>query len=384
MERLLERQSLIIDSLKQQFQGRTNHGQGAWTDIRNAISLFYECCQSVIERLRRKKENEVIDLPSMMFGLYEKLVEIVDCVDGFPVSTKYQTETGHWLVNQFRNICPDLEFTSKDFSSHQIERHDYEFKTYQLTTDISVTCLEELKKMGNKDATTGLITWQGSLALFHFTNSFGMPLANAKILELGSGAGLFGMGVLKSFPNQVNQYVFSDVHADVLNAISINCQLNFARSSYDHEELKTWLRNGPPRIHRNDLKTASGQSIKIQHLDWLDCSNDVIDSLDYDIIFGADLTYTLCLLQPLAQLLKRLLMAKKSKCCNSAFIACTHRKVGSIEAFLQHVQDEGLEYSVAWRTTFGPQDGCVVSHEPLHTVTIFKICCGVAAQKNQL
>lgn len=378
MERLLERQTLIIDSLKQQFQGRTNHGQGAWTDIRNAIAIFYESCQSVIERLKRRKkiQDENVDLSSMMLGLFEKLMEIVDRAEGFPVSSLYQSETSQWLVNQFRNICTELEFNSKDFNDAE-EPHKYEFKTYQLATDVCVTCLEEFKKMGNKDGTTGLITWQGSLALFNFANTCGMPLANAKILELGSGAGLFGMGVLKSFPNQVTQYTFSDVHADVLNAIAINCHLNFT-SCYGYQELKTWLRNGPPIQKETHLKTASEQGIQIQHLDWLDCSDELIESLDYDIIFGADLTYTLCLLQPLANLIKRLLKAKSE--CNSAFIACTHRKVGSIETFLQHVQDEGMDYSVAWRTTFGPQDACVVSHEPLHTVTIFKI----RLTKNQL
>ena len=64
--------------------------------------------------------------------------------------------------------------------------------------------------MGNKDGTTGLVTWQGALGLLNFVMSTGLNILpnKAKILELGSGAGLFGLGLLKSMT--ISSYIFSD------------------------------------------------------------------------------------------------------------------------------------------------------------------------------
>ena len=56
-----------------------------------------------------------------------------------------------------------------------------------------------------------------------------------------------------------------------------------------------------------------------------------------------------------------------------AFIACTHRQIDSINEFLERIIECGLHYNVALRTSFGPQDGCVVEHEPLHSYSVFRV-----------
>ena len=147
------------------------------------------------------------------------------------------------------------------------------------------------------------------------------------------------------------------------------------------KELTHWLENGPPPCDAVDAAAADGilqqqeqdkPLVQLRRLDWLDASDDLIKSLDYNIIFGSDLTYTPALLQPLALLLKRLLTGKMGAPI-VAFIACTHRQMDSINQFLEHMTDLGLQYTVAIRTKIGPQDGCVVGHEPLHSYTVFKI-----------
>ena len=73
------------------------------------------------------------------------------------------------------------------------------------------------------------------------------------------------------------------------------------------------------------------------------------------------------MLGPLSQLLKRLI---KSKSCK-AYIACTHRNAESISKFLGHLDENGLHYSLALKTTCFQNN--LVAHEPLHAISIFEI-----------
>ena len=144
------------------------------------------------------------------------------------------------------------------------------------------------------------------------------------------------------------------------------------------KDLTQWLENGPsPNVFETSevLQSDVGKSrVQVKRMDWLDAPNDLIASLDYNIIFGSDLTYTSALLKPLALLLKRLLTAKSGHVL--AYIACTHRQTDTIKEFLGHMVDLDLQPTVALRTTFGPQYICVVGHEPLHSYSVFKIAVG--------
>ena len=91
-----------------------------------------------------------------------------------------------------------------------------------------------------------------------------------------------------------------------------------------------------------------------------------------DIVVGSDLVYDMGILPGLASLIHNLLANNKSRNTN-AYIACTQRKQKSIETFLSAIKNEGLNYDVVLRRTFSPSDCIMISHEPLHAVTLFRI-----------
>ena len=371
MERVHERQNFIIDEFKCRYQGRTS--PFSWDNLEGSISLYSESCEGIIERLQRKRslEND-ISLSTLMFDLHQKLLKVISD-DVFPVCSNYRKIALNWLQRQFSE-----DVNSDDLKNYQELK--YVYKTYQVTSSENVTCLEETNKMGNKDGTTGLVTWQGALGLLNFvTQGQNVLPPKAKILELGSGAGLFGLGLLKT-SEEIFSYIFTDENTKVLDSIVTNFNINFNLSKCSSEDMDQWLENGPlVNIFETSevLQSGKGDSriVQVKRLDWLNASNDLIASLDYNIIFGSDLTYTPALLKPLALLLKRLLTAKIGQNI-SAYIACTHRCTDTIKEFLGHMVDLGLQPKAALRTTFGPQDGCVVGHEPLHSYTVFKVTVG--------
>ena len=315
------------------------------------------------------------NLASMMSDLHKRMVEVVSN-DPFPVCSNYKRCAINWLSGQFTEKIPEKE----DANINYIQVLGYMYKTYQVTSSsgLTVTCLEETNKMGNSDSTTGLVTWQGAWGLLNFVNDNGPYILppKAKILELGSGAGLFGLGLMKIMGDMVPSFIFSDENTKVLSSLVTNFNINFNKRAFSTNDLAQWLEVGPPPYDSNKSEVLPSEELKsrvqFKRLDWLDAPDELIASLDYNIVFGSDLTYTPALLKPLAQLLKRLLTAKSGQSI-VAFIACTHRQMGSIDEFLEHLVNCGLHYTVAMRSTFSTKDGCVVDHEPLHRYSVFKV-----------
>ena len=91
-----------------------------------------------------------------------------------------------------------------------------------------------------------------------------------------------------------------------------------------------------------------------------------------DVIVGSDLVYDMDILPGLASLIRNLLDINKSR-KTSAYIACTQRKQTSIDTFLSTIKNEGLSYEIVLRRTFSPSDCIMISHEPLHVITLFRI-----------
>lgn len=109
------------------------------------------------------------------------------------------------------------------------EEPDYVFKTYYPGAR-AVTLLEE-----NRDplsqGTTGLVSWQGALALAAWADTFGTSvLAGRDVLELGSGAGLLGLALAASDPDsRPRSFAFTDCHPKVLQFLRFNASLNFGK-----------------------------------------------------------------------------------------------------------------------------------------------------------
>lgn len=147
----------------------------------------------------------------------------------FPVSKVHQHRVAQWL----KNVCQELiwamipEFQAWiDYDGQDLKEPEHIFKTHEFSNDPSlrVVLLEE-----NRDplgqGTTGLISWQGACMLGAWFETFGDQLEEKRILELGSGLGLFGMGLLKQ--RTIKSYHFTDCHPKVLSFLQINYDLNF-------------------------------------------------------------------------------------------------------------------------------------------------------------
>ena len=313
MERLAERQSIIVSNFKQQYQGRTSLSNSAWNDVSSSISLFHEACQTVLERLERKKILPPdTDLNALMKALFQNICQVL-LQDTFPVCPQYKSNALQWLLEKFSvlSCTAGIEELSSKLQKEEEDSNDsnellFDYKTYPIDCNLNITCMEEVNKMSNKDSTTGLITWQGSYGLLQYATNHFMP--KCKVLELGSGAGLFGLSLLKTFYQDISSYIFSDIHPGVLNSIISNYQINFQPETLSSTDLKKWGMHGPPQILSDSLNQKQlDAKVRVLKLDWLDCNDESISSLDYDVIYGSDLTYVRDMLHPLACLLKRLL-----------------------------------------------------------------------------
>ena len=224
-----------------------------------------------------------------MTDLFSEIQTVMNTYE-YPMPRKFTDGSIEWLNNTLNNICGDQhEIKSPEFSLNKKVPIDapFEYKSYYLDPYASVTCLEEAEKMSNDDGTTGLITWQGAIGLYNFFQSqVNIFPKSPKILELGSGAGLLGLGLLKATEN-ISSYLFTDVHHEVLNSIATNYHLNFDTKKILQEKLLDYMQSGPFKIFQQDVSSATQLSdspkVIVQHLDWLNCSDDLIDSLDFNI-----------------------------------------------------------------------------------------------------
>ena len=367
MDRLKERENVLKLTLKSQYGGQIPIGSPSWNDLQSRISIYFETFETVTDKLKRQKKPEVLSIADCKHNL---ILTLEACLTSYkyPVAKSYQEAVKKWL----HQVIHDEEIICVPY-----DLGNFVFKTYYLTDDLEVTCLEEVKKMSNSEATTGLITWQGALGMHQYISGQDEFCKFQQILELGSGAGLLGLSLLKSMRN-IESYTFTDISPTVLDTINANLSINYELP----HEVENWILDGAPEIINTSnlyqniqrrVKNSEGheQQVNVRFLDWLNASDELLKSIDYDVIIGSDLTYTISMLLPLAELLKRLLKLKEKHV--EAWIACTQRGSDSIAIFLTHLKEVGLEYSLASQFTLSLNN--VISHEPLHKVFIYKIQC---------
>ena len=365
MDRFKDRQQAIHYTFKCQYGAQVPLSSPAWQELENRIQISFEILDTLIAKSKRSPKNSQ-DVPSpneykqvLLDHLRTSILE-----HDFPICKSYKNAVLVWLQTIF-GLEEELPITDDETLK------DFVFKTYYLTSETSVTCLEEVKKMSNEEASTGLVTWQAAPALLAYIS--GQDFQFKKIVELGSGVGLLGLGILQLLPN-IQSYTFTDFSPQVLDILNANVNINLKKKRLDLEE---WLVGGPPKIFRGKKENVNQlnlqrndpqQDIFIKHLDWSSVPDEVLHSLDYEVIIGSDLTYTLSMLLPLAQLLKRLLDLKNVE----AYVACTQRGTESISAFLQRLSQVGLKYCLAHQSI---DTLCISSssHEPMHKVFIYKI-----------
>eukprot|EP00047_Mylnosiga_fluctuans_P010864 m.18334 g.18334 ORF g.18334 m.18334 type:complete len:350 (+) comp3328_c0_seq1:39-1088(+) len=201
-------------------------------------------------------------------------------------------------------------------------------KTYALHEGVAVT-LREAKEFISK-GTTGLVTWQAGLAFIEdsLQDDKGAALfPNKSVLELGCGVGFLGIALQRLFP--IMEYVYTDCHDSVLDALRHNLAINHM---------------APP------------QSV-VTYLDWSLLAPGELDDLQPDVIVAADIVYDADLFPGLVNVLEGLL----SRPGSVAYIACTVRNVATTAQFIglldaRHIEVDMRTLSIGELFTYEPGD----------------------------
>ncbi|XP_060527707.1 protein-lysine N-methyltransferase EEF2KMT [Cylas formicarius] len=207
-------------------------------------------------------------------------------------------------------------------------QHEY-FKHYLIGSVNNIISLKENINLIS-DGTTGLRTWQASLALSEWCLKNKLSLENKNILELGSGVGLTGLVlILKCFPKKV---YFSDCHKAVLKALCDNINLNLLRNG------STFVVNS--QLFENcllDQIVGNYTEVRVLNLPWEEVDSEwckKIGQLDY--IVAADIVYDIELFKPLFRALVLL-----TKFCHvpELIFACTERNASTLKHFLEVINE---------------------------------------------
>lgn len=215
------------------------------------------------------------------------------------------------------------------FSSTQSDDEVTAYRTYFLSSSqpglgVSVRETRALISGG----TTGLSTWTAGQCLAGWLDSRPHLISGKTVLELGAGAGLTGIFLLKRFSREIRQYTFTDSHSKVLD----NLKHNLARNLEDwrieeQEQEELQLEN------EEDKAVAS-----VRLLDWETFSQS--DDVEADLILGADIVFDPSLLTSLVRTLRSLLTRRRSE----ALLACCVRNEDTFALFESLVMEQGLSF----------------------------------------
>ncbi len=329
----------IVETFAEFYFGHLNLAFSAWRNLADDIRQFCADDEDAFSALEEELGKEIGERNSSK---------------NFPVSRIHKRKVAFWLqdlsVRPLKRPFSDWRLIPED----EVEP-DYIFKTY----GSGIVLLEE-----NRDpigqGTTGLISWQGALALTAWAEALGTDvLKDRRVLELGSGLGLFGINAVKCC--SVKSFVFTDCHDKVLEFLRLNVDLNFAEPKRK-SELCEILRNP------NAQSAKPKEECRIQRLDWTDFNEEDLPS-DIDVVVASDVVYAVALVPGLCAVIAALL----GKGATAAFVACTKRNGDTIDTFLAKLKSIGLNVNVEYRRKFSVEETIMTNHEPLRPITLYKI-----------
>lgn len=157
---------------------------------------------------------------------------------------------------------------------------------------------------------TGTLIWSAGVRLSqHLVANRANELRGARVLDLGSGTGIVGITAAA-----LGAHVMLTDTRDIVPQIYDNVQAN-----------------GP-------IIEAAGGSATVAELNWADPDDEVLDQ-DYDWVFGSDVTYTEEALEPLAKLLRQMVLTNETAVVKLAHM---HRNRDLDRAMREAFHDEGL------------------------------------------
>jgi protein-lysine N-methyltransferase EEF2KMT len=215
--------------------------------------------------------------------------------------------------------------------------------------------IEESPNLLASNGTTGLRTWDACLHLATYLATEGRSHVIGKsVLELGVGRGL--LSIICAGPLSAAYVLATDGDKDVEKTIARNVSLNphLSRKSSLAIPLESKVLEWGSTALLGSLLPSKGGSVL------------------YDTILGADITYSLDSLEPLASTLRSL-----AELCPNAeiIISATIRNEDTFDQFLAHCLDEALSvYDVDFRCPqFESQKGLFHSlDQPIRIVKIKK------------
>lgn len=238
----------------------------------------------------------------------------------YPIKISYQLNFLKRLLQQLEKQCDevhDIVYESYCDVQQRVAKdttEKYAYKHYvQLALDVSFTLRES--KSFVAEGTTGLCSWQASIALADYLVENIELLRGKCVLELGAGTGLCGMIALHCCG--VRHMLLTDGSRECIELMKENVKRNFSEASE--------FNDGAYEI--------KGKSLDLCKLEW-----GAIDGMQWpfgfstDVILAADVVYDDTLFDSLTHVIDYVFKMKKDKCV--MLLAATVRNVHTLNKFL--------------------------------------------------
>lgn len=227
----------------------------------------------------------------------------------YPVSPDYQRLFLKTVIKALEN--QNIEICDKIYENIPFNPSETTYKHY-IHIDRAIT-LKESKSFVS-EGTTGLCTWQASIAL---TNWFLQPnnrkiVDKKTILELGAGTGLCGLSLVK-FCNP-NKVILTDGSLPVVDNLKLNIGTNFENDDHIMEMLLPW---------------ENSQNIQLEAI---------------DLIIAADVVYDKSVFEDLTSTILNVFNANENKC--QLILASTIRNESTYSEFKEYLRRKGFAVKV--------------------------------------
>lgn len=242
-------------------------------------------------------------------------------VKKYPLKIAYQK-------NFIKNIIDTLQ-------KQNTEIHDSIYEAFgQLVSLVeSSTCYKHFELNGGKfvtlhencniisEGTTGLCSWQASVALADWCINNYRIFKDKTVLELGAGVGLTGIAIaLKCSPKKI---ALTDCHSQVLNFLCENVLKNL-------NDKNTSINTSGKLLLKESVDANT--VVEVYNLPWEAINEEVCHEIGkVDVIVAADVIYDCDLFLSLINAIKCFLLNGTER----ALLACTERNENTLVNFLE-------------------------------------------------
>jgi predicted nicotinamide N-methyase len=248
------------------------------------------------------------------------------------------------LLEFYWNICSTLPTGPDSFSQRHLQSshriYDMNSQCQNCNSDDDSEENLIVLKVWSPFTHVGLAMWEAGYYIAEWILANADLFAGKRILELGSGVGLSGIVLARSFDSNFDTTKLPNAiyMTDYLDVVLRNCVDNMkinglkaieqlSHEDMDEEESDTLLNGNKNRL------------VHVCHLDWTKFTNEQLESMDPNIILAADVIYDISVIEGLVNL--------TSKCISRkgviAYFAITKRNEKTFEYFKEQCTQKGIE-----------------------------------------